>query len=281
MRTSLYGIQLLACLGGMNGGCVSFHPLRVTSPENAIVFQGGEPEPDDWKPPGLIYEDVWIDSSDGVKLHAWYCPVENPRAYVLFAHGNAGTIASRWPVMEMLTQQLGVSALAFDYRGYGKSTGHPTEKGVLTDARAARDWLAKHVGVSPQDIILYGESLGGGVVVDLAGKDGARGLMLESTFTSLPDVARNVLPYSPVAHVMRNNFDSINKIGSYHGPLIIAHGDADPLIPIEQGKQLFRAANEPKRFYTVHGAGHNWDPPSEYVGLLDRFIAELPPPSNR
>lgn len=270
-------IPILLSLEAINLGCMTIRPLRFTTPENAIVFQPGLPEADDWEPPGLTYEDVWIDSTNGVRLHAWYCPVDNPRAYVLFAHGNAGTIASRWPVMEMLTQQLGVTALVFDYRGYGRSTGQPSERGVLDDARAARDWFANRVGVSPQDIVLYGESLGGGVVVDLAAKDGARGLMLESTFTSLPDVARNAFPYIPVALLMRNDFDSISKIASYRGPLIIAHGNDDPLIPIEQGKQLFRAANEPKRFYAVPEAGHNWDPTREYVNLLDKFISELPP----
>jgi fermentation-respiration switch protein FrsA (DUF1100 family) len=175
-----------------------------------------------------------------------------------------------------------VAAMVFDYRGYGRSDGVPTESGLLQDARAARRWLAERTGVDERQIVLLGESLGGGVAVDLAAHDGAAGLVLESTFTSLPDVARHHLPYLPVSFLMRNRFNSLAKIKDYHGPLMIAHGDADPLIPLEHAKRLHQAASGPKWLVTIPDAGHNWTPTAEYLDALDRFfdfVADQPLPS--
>jgi uncharacterized protein len=165
--------------------------------------------------------------------------------------------------------------MMFDYRGFGKSEGLPTEKGVLLDARAARKWLAERTTVEEGQIVVMGESLGGGVAVDLAAKDGARGLILESTFTSLPDVASGILPYTPVRYLMRNRLDSLAKITEYHGPLLQAHGDDDRLIPIALAKKLHEAAPGPKQFVTIPGAGHNWSPTPEYVQQLNQFIEHL------
>lgn len=259
-------------------GCLSHNSLKLTSPENRLVYQPLGPHSEDWRPPGLEYEDVFFSAPDSVRLHGWYCPVENPRAIVLFAHGNAGNIAYRYPDYVRLTKKLKVSVFAFDYRGYGHSEGTPNEKGLLTDARAARSWLALREDVDETDIVLFGRSLGGGVMVDLAASDGARGLILESTFTSLPDVANDLLPLSPGA-LMLNRFDSLKKIPIYHGPLLIAHGTKDQLIPFAQGKQLYEAANEPKQFVPIASAGHNWDPPQEYIAILDGFFASLPVPT--
>ena len=195
---------------------------------------------------------------------------------MLFCHGNGGNITTWAQTVEVLHNLVGVSVLIFDYRGYGRSAGHPHEAGVLADARAARSWLAQRAKIDPQAIVLLGESLGGGVAVDLAANDGARGLVLQSTFTSLPDVAVRLFPWLPVHWLMRNRFDSLSKIGRYHGPLLQSHGDRDTIVPFSLAQQLFDAANPPKQFITVPNGGHN-DPQSmSYYGELKKFLENLP-----
>lgn len=256
-------------------GCVSLSPPAVRWLDDPLVFQPAKYPRGEWSPPGLEHEDAFFTSADGTKLHGWYCPCDKPRAVVLLLHGNAGNLTHRWHRLQMLQQDVHVTAMIVDYRGYGHSEGVPTERGVLDDARAARKWLAQRAGVKEQQIVLLGESLGGGVAVDLAARDGAAALILESTFTSIPDVAAHEMPYTPVRYLMRNRFDSLAKIGQYHGPLLLAHGDADELIPAAQSQRLFNAANEPKRRVTIPGAGHNWTPTPEYVQELDRFFEQL------
>ena len=269
LNKSLASVALLSFCG-----CLSPHGWKIVPPEDLLVYQPLGPHSEDWQPPELEYEDVYFTTPDGVRLHGWYCPVADPRAVILFAHGNAGNIAYRYPDCVQLTQELGVSVFAFDYRGYGRSEGIPNEKGLLVDARAARHWLAKRENLDEQEIVLFGRSLGGGVMVDLAAKDGARALILESTFTSLPDVANDLLPLSPGV-LMFNRFNSLKKIPDYHGPLLIAHGTKDRLIPFAQGKQLWAAANEPKQFVPIAEADHSWSPPIEYLEILDEFFGSL------
>jgi fermentation-respiration switch protein FrsA (DUF1100 family) len=244
--------------------------------EKALLFYPTCYPEGNWDPKGLCFEDAWFEAADGVTLHGWFCPVPNPRAVVLYAHGNAGNVTSYAETLKVLCEQMRVSVLAFDYRGYGKSQGEISEQGILTDARAARRWLARRTGVAERDIVLMGYSLGGGVVVDLAAFDGARGLILESTFTSLPDVAAQVTPL-PVHSLMRTRMDSLAKIRLYHGPLLQTHGDADRVVPIALGRQLFDAAHFPKEFVSVPGAGHIAPPSPEYLMALNRFFDTLPP----
>jgi fermentation-respiration switch protein FrsA (DUF1100 family) len=173
-------------------------------------------------------------------------------------------------------QAMDASILVFDYRGYGRSEGSPHEAGIIADARAARSWLAEKAGVRETDIVLMGESLGGGVAVDLAAKDGARALVLEDTFTSLPDMAGYHYPWLPAKWLMRGRLDSLTNIGKYRGPLLMSHGTADEIVPMSYAEKLFAAANEPKRFVPHAGAGHN-DPRSrEFYKELRRFLHELP-----
>jgi len=146
---------------------------------------------------------------------------------------------------------------------------------VLADARAARAWLAERAGVAPERIVLMGESLGGAVAVDLAA-DGARALILENTFSSMPDVAAHHYPWAPVRLLMRNRFDSAAKIRSYHGPLYQSHGDRDSIVPLEYARRLFDAANEPKHFLLVAGADHNDGRMSPYYDKLREFLDEAP-----
>jgi uncharacterized protein len=248
--------------------------LMMAMEDSLIYFPSVYPD-GMWNPPGLDFEDAWFEAADGTKLHGWYVPVANPRAVILFAHGNAGNLSHRVDFLEMLNR-LRVTVLIFDYRGYGRSTGSPSETGVLQDARAARRWLAERADIDESKIVLLGESLGGGVMVDLAAADGARALVLQNTFTSLTDVARFHYPWLPINMLMRTRFDSLSKIGRYHGPLLQFHGDADTIIPFALAQRLYAAANEPKQLTIIPGGDHN-DPPSrQFQEALDRFLDRLP-----
>jgi uncharacterized protein len=229
-----------------------------------------------WKPDGLEFEDAWFTASDGARLHGWYVPHAEARAIVLFAHGNAGNISHRAEILDLLVHRLAVSVLAFDYRGYGRSEGKPSEAGVLADARAARTWLAERAGVSQRQIVLMGESLGGGVMVDLAAKDGTRGLILENTFSSLPEVAAFHYPWLPVKMLMRTQLNSAKKIRDYRGPLLQIHGDADSIVPLALAERLYDAANPPKQFVLIRGGDHNDQRTPAFVQAIDQFIAQLP-----
>lgn len=194
----------------------------------------------------------------------------------LLAHGNAGNLTQHAATLRMLHDRHRLSVMVFDYRGYGKSEGEPDEAGLFQDARAARKWLANREKIPEGDIVLIGQSLGGSVMVDLAAEDGARGLVLLSTFTSLPDVASRHFPLLPARLVMQNRFDSIGKIGQYHGPLLQVHGENDKTVPLKLGKRLFTAANEPKRFVVGPSADHNDDLPVEFHRAFDDFLKSLP-----
>ncbi|MGD9723241.1 MAG: alpha/beta hydrolase [Pirellulales bacterium] len=244
--------------------------------ENSLIFFPAVYPEGDWQPGDIAVEDAWFETEDGFRLHGWYVAADHPRAVVLFAHGNGGNITHRIDILDALPHALGASVLAFDYRGYGRSDGHPSEAGVLADARAARRWLAKRAGVAESQIVLMGESLGGAVVVDLAAEDGARGLVLESTFTSLPDVAAFHYPWLPVKLVMRSQLNSAAKIRDYHGPLLQFHGDMDRIIPFKLGQRLFEAANEPKQFVIIPFGDHNDPRPRTFYEELDRFLGALP-----
>ncbi|HVU85686.1 MAG TPA: alpha/beta hydrolase [Pirellulales bacterium] len=243
--------------------------------ENSLIFIPSRYPDGDWQPRHIEFEDAWFTAPDGTQLHGWYLPVDEPRAYVLFAHGNAGHIAHRAPFLRHLQQEQRVAVLAFDYRGFGRSSGRPNEAGVLADARAARSWLAERAQIAPGQIVLLGESIGGGVMVDLAAADGARGLILENTFTSLPDVAAYHFPWLPVRPLMRTRFDSLAKIGNYSGPLLQCHGDADTVVPFTLGQQLHAAAQEPKKLVVIRGGDHNDPRDQQWLAALDAFFDEL------
>jgi fermentation-respiration switch protein FrsA (DUF1100 family) len=242
--------------------------------ESFIFFPMRYPE-GDWQPAGVSFEDAWFQSPDGLRLHGWYAGHESPRAVVLFCHGNAGNITHRADTLQALHDLANVSLLVFDYRGYGRSEGKPNEAGLVADARAARAWLADRAGVSEQDVVLMGRSIGGAVAVDLAANDGARALVLESTFTSVPDLAAHHYRFLPVRKLLHTRFDSLSKIRRYHGPLFQSHGDADTIVPYESGRRLFEAANEPKQFITIPGRDHNDPQPPEYYEALAEFLDRL------
>jgi len=263
----------LLLLAGCRGGFPPAGPVALI--ESSLVFQPTQYPQGDWAPAGLAYEDVHFTAEDGTRLHGWYCPHPRPRAVVLLCHGNAGNITDWAGVLRHLNRDHGLAVMTFDYRGYGRSEGEPDEEGILKDARAARAWLARRTGVAERDVVLMGRSLGGAVAIDLAAKDGTRGLILESTFTSLPEVAGEQVAWLPFRLLMRNQLNSLKKIPRYHGPLLLSHGDADSLIPFEQSQRLFAAANEPKHFVRIPGGDHNDPQTPEYCRALDGFITAL------
>lgn len=276
----LFLIFLIVCSLVASGGCVSFAPLAPL--ERSLVYR-----PQDLNDhqsldsfPGfeeVVYEDADFKSSDGTRLHGWFIEHSDPVAVALFFHGNGGNVATVAESLVLLNRRHRLSVMTFDYRGYGKSEGKPDERGILEDARAARRWLATRANIGETDIVLMGHSLGGGVAVDLAAKDGARALVLSNTFTSLPEVGKHHLPWLPTRLLMTQRLDSLSKISEYQGPLLQSHGEADRVIPYAIGRKLFEAANEPKIFVTLPGGGHN-DPKDEnYRKELDKFLAALQP----
>jgi fermentation-respiration switch protein FrsA (DUF1100 family) len=269
---------VIAMFLSLTSGCAMLGDYSPLAPlERRLVFSPARYPAGDWKPTTVLYQDVNFAAADGVKLHGWYVPHESPRAHALILHGNGGNITAFADTLRILNRRHGLAVLVFDYRGYGKSEGKPSEKGILLDACAARDWLAAKEGIAQSDVVLLGQSLGGGVAVDLAAKDGARGLVLASTFTSLPEAARSHVPWLPVGSLMTMRLDSIKKIKDYHGPLLLSHGDADEVVPYKQGVALLEAAPGPKRMITVPGGKHNDPQPEEYRVAFDEFIAGLPP----
>jgi pimeloyl-ACP methyl ester carboxylesterase len=215
-----------------------------------------------WNPAiyGLPYEDVWFDSEDGTRLHGWW--VEHPRAAgssksvtVVFCHGNTGSIGDRIGLYLQL-RRLKVNILAFDYRGYGRSHGRPSEKGLFSDVRAALDFLVER-GVALERTVLFGHSLGGAVAVDGALHRPVAGLVVQSSFTQLTDMARHVYRGIPVHLIARNEFRSVDKVARLAMPKLFIHGTEDGTVPFSIGESLFAAAAEPKQWYPVPRAGHN------------------------
>ncbi len=245
-----------------------------TLDETLLFFPVKHPQ-GNWKPAGLDFEDTAFQADDGTKLHGWYCPCKNPRAVVLYAHGNGGNLSYDAELMKHLQKQLRVTVLTFDYRGYGKSGGEPTIDGVLKDARAARKFLATRADLKESAIVLMGRSLGGAVVVPLAAESRPRGLILESTFSSLKEVAAH--HYGVLAEIVpKDRLDSVTHLARYDGPLLLSHGDADRVIPFAQGEKIFQSAKGPKEFVRIKGGDHNDPQPAEYYRKLEQFIAKLP-----
>jgi fermentation-respiration switch protein FrsA (DUF1100 family) len=268
-----FSLSILAVAAGLIGsGCASISPLAAL--EHRLAFVPIRYPLGDWEPEEIQPEDAWFSADDGTKLHGWYVEHPRPRAVILFCHGNAGNITYLASMLNGLQRGHGVSVLAFDYRGYGRSAGRPSERGILEDARAARRWLARRARVAEEDIVLMGQSLGGAVAIDLAA-DGARGLVVASTFSSFPDVAQSHVSL-PVKALTTIDLNSLEKIRQYPGPVLISHGDADEIVPYDQGRALYEAAPGPKTFIRIPGARHNDLFPPEYWETLDQFLGQLP-----
>jgi|HubBroStandDraft_5_1064220.scaffolds.fasta_scaffold83494_2 fermentation-respiration switch protein FrsA (DUF1100 family) len=207
-----------------------------------------------WQAQALLHAaDIWVDTADGVRIHAWWIPCDGAWFATLHLHGNGGNITHRYPQYHEI-QAAGSAILALDYRGYGKSQGRPTERGLYRDADAAYDYLLKS-GFRPERIIIHGESLGTAVAVNLAARRPCAAVVLEAPFTSAKDVAQTVVPV--IGPMLIWGFDSRSIIGRIHAPVFFIHGDRDKVIPLRLGQNLFAAASQPKSFWLVPGAGHN------------------------
>ena len=205
---------------------------------------------------GLKFEPADIRTTDGESLSAWWLPADEARGTILFFHGNAGNISHRLDYL-LLFNRLRFNTLILDYRGYGKSTGSPSEEGTYRDAEAAWDYLSKVAPGRPRFIV--GHSLGGAIAVELARKHPeARGLVLEATLTSVQDmVEQSAWGFLPVGLILTQKFDALSKIGEVKMPVMIAHGTRDSIVPFQMGERLYEAAPAPKRFVKVEGAGHH------------------------
>lgn len=218
---------------------------------------------------GLAFEQVTVATADGERLAAWWVPSERAAGTVLIFHGNAGNISHRLDYLRMFNR-LGYASLIVDYRGYGQSTGSPSEEGTYRDAEAAWDWLTKTQGIVPGDVVLLGESLGGAVAAWLAARVEPRGLVLASTFTSMPDLGAQVYPFLPVRLISRFSYNTRQAVKAVKAPVLIAHSRDDDIIPFAHGKALFEAAREPKRFLEMRG-GHN----DGFLFMRDEWVAQL------
>lgn len=222
---------------------------RLVLLDSLIFFPDRTSDP---PPPGV--EERTFAAADGTRLSAFHAPAPDEKAPVLvWSHGNAGNVSSRADVLVALASR-GLGVLAFDYRGYGRSEGRPSEDGVYADAEAAYDLLRRD-GVAAERIVAFGESIGGAVAIELARRRPCGALVALSTFTTLNEVAR--IHYGPLATLIATRFPSIERIGSLAIPILVLHGDRDEIVPFALGERLFAAARDPKRFVTVPGAFHN------------------------
>jgi uncharacterized protein len=236
----------------------------------------------------MSVEDCGLTASDGTKLHGWMCAPQQMRGghlveipsqiALLFLHGNGGNITDRYELIRHLVRAP-ARVFILDYRGYGKSDGSPSERGLYLDAQAAWQYLTDVLGIPARDIVLFGESLGGAVAIDLALRTQSSGsqcagLIVQSSFTSIPDMAATVIPHFP-GFLLHTKMDSLNKIKSVACPKLFIHSRADDVVPFQMGRRLFDAAEQPKQFYEVIGARHNETDQiggSAYFDTISRFV---------
>jgi hypothetical protein len=201
---------------------------------------------------GLAYEDVRLTTSDDESLHAWWVPRDAARGTLLFFHGNAGNMSGRLETLRTF-HDLGLNILIFDYRGYGSSTGMPSEDGLYADAETAWRHLIIGRDIAPSDVVLYGRSLGSGPATWLAERVVEGALILESAFTSVPDAGAHHYPFLPVRLLSTVRFDNLSRVGSCRSPVMVIHSPEDEIIPFEHGRRLYEAARDPKTFLELSG----------------------------
>jgi fermentation-respiration switch protein FrsA (DUF1100 family) len=225
--------------------------------DQLFVYYPERWEDRDWaRLSGLPLEEVWFPSADGTKLFGWYVESSATNAVLLWCHGNAGNIINRLENLREL-YRFGLSVFLFDYRGYGRSQGRPSEEGLYQDAIGAYDYLTRTRMIRPERIVLFGRSLGASVAAELAAQKPAAGLILESPFPSVEAVARFHYGGLPVHWLLGAEFRLIDRLPRLSLPKLVIHGDRDDIIPIELGRQVFDAATPPKDWYVIQGADHN------------------------
>jgi hypothetical protein len=223
---------------------------------------------------GLPYESVDLLTSDNIRLDGWFIPAPENRGVILFCHGNAGNISHRLESL-LLFHKLGFSTLIFDYRGYGRSQGRPSEAGTYLDVKAAWNYLIEERSIAPSRIVLFGRSLGAAVATHQATVDTPGALIVESSFTSVPDLAAELYPFLPVRWLTRFNYNVYRQLQMVSCPVLVVHSRDDEIIPFKHGQVLFKTANEPKQFLELRG-GHNDGfllAGKAYTQELDRFLS--------
>ncbi len=269
LRTMLWRVPLLVavCLAGILGA------VMILGLEKFALYFPDRPLGATPRSEGLAYEDVRFPAGDGVMLHGWLVPAPGARVTLVWFHGNAGNIGDRVHNIGFLHRVLGANVFIFDYRGYGQSQGSRfdlSEDATYRDGEGALAYLRARPDLARTRVVYFGRSLGAAVAVELARQKPPAALILETAFTSIRDMARVVLPYLPILGWLNIRYDSLSKIGSIRVPLLVLHGDRDDVVPFEQGRRLFEAANPPKTFYTIRGARHN---DTYVVGGEDYFRA--------
>lgn len=252
LRTMAWRVPLL--LAGIlgTGMFLGLEKYLIYVPERAIEMTP--------RSEGIAYEDVWFPAGDGVRLHGWLVPAPDARFTLLWFHGNAGNISHRVDNIKYLHRLLRLNIFIFDYRGYGRSAGGHSdlsEEATYRDADGALAYLRGRQDLARTRLIYFGRSLGAAIAVEAARRRPPVGLILETPFTSIGDMARVTLPFLPVDGLLRTKYDSLGKIREIRVPLLVLHGDRDDVVPYEQGRRLFDAANEPKTFFQIRGARHN------------------------
>jgi len=224
---------------------------------------------------GLFYEWVTLEMADGVRLSAWWVPAESPRGVLLFCHGNAGNISDRLDSIRIFNR-LGLSLFIFDYRGYGRSSGHPSEQGTYRDAEAAWNYLIQVRQKHPHEIVVFGRSLGGSIAAWVSQVYKPQVLILESAFTSLREAARDRLPGIFVKLLVPDQYRTLQYLTMVHCPVLILHSREDEIIPFHNGGALYTAANEPKELVELHGSHNRGFLESQplYEAALDSFLSK-------
>jgi len=277
VRTLAWRVPLLVAGILGTGMLLGLEKYIIYVPEQAIEMT---PQTE-----GLAFEDVWFPTSDGAKLNGWLVPAADARFTLLWFHGNAGNISHRVDNIKYLHRYLAAplcpNIFIFDYRGYGRSEGSLSdlsEEATYRDGDGALAYLRGRQDLAHTKLVYFGRSLGAAIAVELARRHPPAGMILETPFTSIKDMARVILPFLPVGGLLRTKYDSLSKIREIRVPLLVLHGDRDDVVPYEQGRRLFEAANEPKTFFTIRGARHNdtyivGDRP--YFNAWARFLGSL------
>lgn len=229
---------------------------------------------------GLDYETVWLTAEDGVRLNGWYVPAKRARGTLLFFHGNAGNVSHRLDSLRIF-HALDLNVFVFDYRGYGLSEGKPSEEGTHRDALAAWRYLTEARSAAPASTVLFGRSLGAALAAWLAARARPGVLILESAFTSVPDLAAELYWWLPARRLSRLHYATLDYLDQVRCPVLVVHSPEDEIIPYRHGLALFEAAHPPKEFLGLRG-DHNTGfllSGADYVRGLDGFLARhLPPP---
>ena len=274
-------LGLAVCYGAIVGLAFAFQDQLLFQPSSRLIAT-----PD---AAGMAYETVHLDTEDGETLHGWWVPSSdvsretpsNDAAHtLLFFHGNAGNISGRLESVQQF-HRFGLNVLIVDYRGYGQSTGTPSEQGLYNDAEACWHHLTDTRGLAPEDVVIFGRSMGGGPATWLATQHAPGALILESVFTNVPDVGAHHYPFLPVCALATNQFDNESRVATIDVPKLHIHSRDDRVVPFELGREVYEAAAEPKQFLEIAG-GHNDGflvSAESYLETIDAFLAKHLPES--